>query len=301
MQDLLGMAIFARVVSSGSFTAAAQQTGLSPSAISKHVSQLEDRLKVRLLNRSTRHIGVTEAGAVFYQHCERLLAEAEAAELAVSRLQSAPRGTLRLVAPIALGVLRIAPALPEFLRTYIELQLELVLNDQPGIMLANGFDIALQIGEPSDSSLQARRLTRYRQILCATPRYLEQYGVPATPAELVRHHCLTTHHTHEWQFHGADANAPAIAVSGRLRNNNSLAVHAAVLGDLGIGLLPDYVIDNDLRSGRLQALLPDYHAADMPVYALYPQSRHMIPKVRVLIDFLLTVFRSGYSRASVRT
>jgi DNA-binding transcriptional LysR family regulator len=288
MQDLVGMAIFARVVSTGSFTAAAQQTGLSPSAISKHISQLEQHLKVRLLNRSTRHIGVTEAGALFYEHCARLLAEAEAAELAMSRLQAAPRGTVRLVVPIALGVLVIAPALPAFLDSYPELQLELVLNDRPGDMIAAGFDIAVQIGEPPDSSLQARRLARCRQILCATPDYLQQHGIPLTPAQLSEHHCLATHHSGEWQFHGAEGEAQPITVSGRLRSNNSLAMHAAVLGNIGVGLLPDYVVDDDIRAGRLQALLPAYHVADLPVYALYPQSRHMIPKVRVVIDFLLT-------------
>jgi DNA-binding transcriptional LysR family regulator len=287
MHDLVGMAIFARVVSTGSFTAAAQLTGLSPSAISKHISQLEEHLKVRLLNRSTRHISATEAGTVFYDHCVRLLAEAEAAELAVSRLQSAPRGTVRLVAPIALGVLCIAPALPAFLESYPELQLELVLNDRPGDMIAAGFDAAVQIGEPPDSSLQARRLTLCRQLLCATPDYLHQHGIPTTPAQLAQHHCLATHHSSEWQFHGPEGEAQPITVSGRLRSNNSLAVHAAVLGNIGIGLLPDYVVANDLHTGRLLALLPAYHTADLPVYALYPQSRHVIPKVRVMIDFLL--------------
>lgn len=292
MENLTDMAIFACVVKSRSFTAAAEQTGLSPSAVSKHVTRLEARLNARLLNRTTRQLSLTEAGAVFYEHCVRMLSEAQAAELAVSHLQAGPRGTVKLSVPVAFGLLHIAPAVTALLRMYPELRLDLTLDDKSSNAIADGFDIIIRTGKPPDSTFQARPLASFHWIVCASPVYLLRFGIPQTPQELDKHPlfaCDDGQHE-EWHFRAPDGNACTLPVSGRLRANNNLALREAVLADAGIAQLPAYIVAPDLQAGRLQALLGDYQAPASAIYALYPQNRHLSPKVRAVIDFFIDRF-----------
>jgi DNA-binding transcriptional LysR family regulator len=292
MDNLTGMAVFARVVDARSFTAAAAALGLSKSAVSKQVARLEDRLGARLLNRTTRRLSLTEVGAAFYERCARILAEVEDAELAVGRLQDAPRGTLRINAPMSFGQLHLAPAVADFLNGHPGLAIDLTLNDRIVDLVEEGYDVAIRISRLADSSLIARRLVPSRRVVCGSPAYFERHGVPRHPADLRRHNCLLYSYlpsAEEWQFVGPDGPA-AVRVSGTLRANNGDALEAAMLTGLGVALQPTFIAGRDLQAGRLVAVMPDYVDESASVYAVYPHSRHLSAKVRAFIDFLAARF-----------
>jgi DNA-binding transcriptional LysR family regulator len=294
LDHLAAMAVFTRVVEERSFTAAARALGLSKSAVSKQVSRLEDRLGVRLLNRTTRRLSLSEAGEAFYERCRRVLAEAEAAEAAVSHLAAAPRGTLRVNAPMSFGLQHVVPALPKFLGRYPEIDVDLALNDRYVDLVEEGYDVGVRIGRLADSSLIARRLARSRRLAVAAPAYLRRRGSPTHPSDLRRHDCLTYAYQAEragqWRFRGADG-AVRVEVGGRLRANNGDALREAVLAGMGIALLPTFIAGDDLRAGRLVELLPGWREeSEGEVHAVYPAMRNLSPKVRVFVDFLVDRF-----------
>jgi DNA-binding transcriptional LysR family regulator len=293
MEKLDTMAVFARVVEAESFSGAARALGLSKSAVSKQVSGLEDRLGLRLLNRTTRRLSLTEAGATFYQGCQRVVAEAEAAEQAVTHLASAPRGRLRVNAPMSFGVRHISPALPEFLRCYPELAVDLTLNDRIVDLVEEGFDVGVRIAPLVDSSLVARRLAPSRSVLAAAPAYLEARGVPRDVDELEEHACLIYSYqviVEGWRLTGPEG-ARRLKVSGPLRVNSGDAILAAALGGLGVALLPGFICGEDLRAGRLVRILPGWEALpENAVSAVFPAARHLSPKVRAFVDFLAERF-----------
>jgi len=293
MERLDAMAVFARVIEAESFSGAARALGLSKSAVSKQVSRLEDRLGLRLLNRTTRRLSLTEAGAAFYQGCQRVVAEAEAAEQAVTHLASAPRGRLRVSAPMSFGVSHVSPALPEFLGRYPELAVDLTLNDRIVDLVEEGFDVGIRIGGLTDSSLVARRLAPNRTVLSAAPAYLQVRGTPRDVGELEDHACLIYSYQATgaaWRLTGPKGDR-RFKVSGPLRVNNGDAILAAALGGLGVALLPCFICGEDLRAGRLVRVLPDWEAPpDSAVSAVFPAARHLSPKVRAFIDFLAERF-----------
>ena len=293
MDQLDAMAVFARVVEAESFSGAARALGLSKSAVSKQISRLEDRLGLRLLNRTTRRLSLTEGGAAFYQGCQRVVAEAEAAEQAVTHLASAPRGRLRVNAPMSFGVRHVSPALPEFLARYPELAIDLALNDRVVDLVEEGFDVGVRIGRLTDSSLVARRLAPNRAVLSAAPGYLEARGMPRRPEELEGHACLIYSYQamgEGWRLAGPEGERH-FKISGPLRVNNGAAILAAARGGLGVALLPGFICGEDLRAGRLVRVLPDWEAPpDSAVSAVYPAARHLSPKVRVFVDFLAERF-----------
>lgn len=294
LDHLAAMAVFARVVEDGSFTAAARALGLSKSAVSKQIGRLEDRLGVRLLNRTTRRLSLSEAGEAFYERCRRAVAEAEAAEAAVSRLAAAPRGALRVNAPMSFGLQHVVPALPEFLARYPELDVDLALNDRYVDLVEDGYDVGVRIGRLGDSSLIARRLARSRRVPLAALDYLRRRGRPLHPTDLRNHDCLTYAYQAErsglWRFRGPGG-AVRVEVGGRLRANNGDALREAALAGLGIALLPTFIAGDDLRAGRLTALLQDWQEeGEGDVHAVYPAARNLSPKVRVFVDFLAARF-----------
>lgn len=293
MEDLSAMAVFARVVELESFSGAARALGLSKSAVSKRIGRIEDRMGLRLLNRTTRRLSLTEAGAAFYQGCRRVVAEAEAAERAVTRLASAPRGRLKVNAPMSFGVRHLAPALPDFMARYPELTVDLALNDRVVDLVEEGFDVAIRIARMADSSLIARRLAPNRLVLCAAPAYLRAHGAPHAVADLKGHECLLYSYLAAgdvWRLCGPGGER-RLAVTGRLRINNGDALLAAALGGLGVALLPCFICGQDLRAGRLIQVLPAWSApADTAIAAVYPASRNLSPKVRVFVDFLTERF-----------
>ncbi|MFQ5773456.1 MAG: LysR family transcriptional regulator [Kiloniellaceae bacterium] len=293
MDRLSAMAVFARVVEAESFSAAARELGLSKSAVSKQVSRLEDRMSVRLLNRTTRRLSLTEAGAAFYQACRRVVAEAEAAELAVTHLAAAPRGRLKINAPMSFGVRHVGPALPEFMARYPEVAVDMVLNDRVVDLVEEGFDVGIRIVRLRDSSLIARRLAPNRRVLCAAPAYLAARGAPLSIEELSEHECLLYSYQvpdDSWRFTGPGGERQ-VRVRGRLRVNNGDALLAAAVGGLGIAWLPSFICGQELRAGRLVHLIPEWgDPGGAPVYAVYPASRNLSPKVRVFVDFLAERF-----------
>ncbi|MCH9000548.1 MAG: LysR family transcriptional regulator [Proteobacteria bacterium] len=293
MEDLSAMAVFARVVEMESFSGAARALGLSKSAVSKRVGRLEDRMGLRLLNRTTRRLSLTEAGAAFYQGCRRVVAEAEAAERAVTRLASAPRGRLKVNAPMSFGVRHLAPALPDFMARYPELNVDLTLNDRVVDLVEEGFDLAIRIARLAESSLIARRLAPNRLVLCAAPSYLAAHGAPRAVEDLKGHECLLYSYQAAgdvWRLCGPGGER-RLAVTGRLRINNGDALLAAALGGLGVALLPCFICGQDLRAGRLIQVLPAWSGpADTAIAAVYPASRNLSPKVRVFVDFLTERF-----------
>lgn len=292
MQDLERMAIFARVVEAKSFSEAARQLVLSTSHVSKAVTALEKSLGARLLNRTTRSMSVTEAGAVFYEHCARIVEEAEQARLAVGRLHSEARGLLRISASVAFGTLHIAPALPAFLARHPDVRIDMTIGDRFVDLADERFDVAVRITREPSPNLVARRLAAVNRKLVATPGYFAHHGVPASPADLARHNCLTYTHFHPhdtWRLHGPDGDI-AVPISGNLRLNDDEALSAAVLGGLGLALLPTFIIGRDLQEGRLQAVLSDYVPPERHIHAVYLPNRHVPAKVRAFIDFLVERF-----------
>lgn len=289
MDDLNGMSLFVKVVESKSFSEAAEKLEISPSAVSKKISRLEDRLGVQLLNRTTRRLGLTEAGAAFYERSARILTEVEEAEALVSTLRKAPHGLLRVAVPMLLGQMQIAPLAAPFLTRFPDMRLELVFMDRAADLIEEGLDVAIRVDDLPDSTLVARRLAPHRRVLCGAPAYFEKNGVPQTPEELVRHNCLTygPHHpSREWFFNTATGRR-AVDVRGTFLTNNAEGLRQAALGGLGMALLPTFLVGGDLSAGLLRPVLSEYVSADTAIYAVYPQHRHQSPKVRAFVDFMM--------------
>ena len=291
--ELESMVIFARVIESSSFSTAARDLGVSKSLVSKEVSRLEDRLGVRLLNRTTRRFSLTEAGAAFYEGCQRVLNEAEAAKDAVSHLASAPRGQLKVNAPMSFGIMHLGPLLPDFLERFPELDVQMVLNDRLVDLIDEGFDVGVRITRMLDSSLIARKLAPNRLIACAAPSYLEKHGTPRHPEELKRHNCLGYSYSKTpgiWHFR-SDSTRHKISVSGRFTANNGDVIQAALRAGLGVAIQPSFIAGDDLRSGRLVRLFQAYEVGEgSAVHAVFPANRNLSPKVRVFVDFLVERF-----------
>lgn len=293
MKDLESMVAFARVVETKSFSAAAIRLGLSKSLVSKLITKLEKSLGARLLNRTTRNMSVTEAGAILYAHCARIIEELEHAKLAVNRLQEQPRGILKISASVAFGTLHIAPALPEFLANFPEVTIDMNITDRFVDLADEGYDLAVRITENPGQNLVARRLAPVRRAICATPEYFARRGIPQTPADLVDHNCLTYTHANpqgRWDFLGPDGEI-SIASSGNLRLNDDEALSQAVLGGLGVAILPTFIIGKEIRAGKLRSVLPEFTLlVERQIYAVYLPNRHLSAKVRTFIDFLLHRF-----------
>ena len=292
MIDLNLLALFARVVEAGSFAEAARQLSTSRSAVSKSVARLERLLGARLINRTTRHLSLTEIGALIAEHCHRMLEEAEQAEKRVASLHVEPRGILRLSASVAFGTLHIAPALAEFLPRYPQLKVNLTITDRPVDLAEEGYDLAIRVMNEPPLNWVARKLAPARRRLCATPAYFSRRGVPSTPADLAAHDCLDYTRPGDagrWRFMGPEGEI-SVPVTGPLHVDDDEALSQAVLGGLGIGLVPTFIIGKDLQEGNLQAVLSEYIPTDHYVYALYLPTRHMPSKVRVFIDFLVERF-----------
>ncbi len=289
MDSLTDIAVFAQVVESGSFTAAAERLSLSKGVVSKYVSRLEHRLGARLLNRTTRRLSLTEVGRSFYERSRHALQEIEDAELEVSQLQGEPRGTLRVNAPMSFGVMHVAPAVPEFLEKHPELSIDMNLDDRKVDVIEGGFDVSIRISELPDSSLIARRVGPCRHAIVASPAYLERYGTPRHPDDLEKHNVLTYQYqssAHEWHFQ-APGQKPLLArVSGSMRMNNSLALRAALLNGAGVARMPTFVVGRDIQEGTLRPLLTSYTTLEVSIYLVYPQKQFLAPKVRAFVDFM---------------
>ncbi|HYM32356.1 MAG TPA: LysR family transcriptional regulator [Candidatus Cybelea sp.] len=286
------MAVFAGVVQARSFSAAARQLGISKSAVSKHVSRLEEKLAARLLNRTTRRLSLTEAGTTYYEYCARVVAEAEEAERAVAALRAEPRGLLKINAPMSFSLRHLGPALPEFLARYPDIRVDLHLTDRVVDLIEEGYDVAVRITKLADSSLVARRIAPNRSVICGSPDYFAKYGVPQTPDDLKDHRFLVYTYSAadpgshgEWLFRTADGARP-VRVAGALQANNGDVLRAAALAGVGLIASPTFIVGPDLQAGRLKCVLRDYVGEGSAIYAVYPHRRHLTAKVRAFVDFL---------------
>lgn len=289
MDSLSDIAVFIKVVEQGSFTATAEQLSLSKSVVSKYVSRLEDRLGARLLNRSTRRISLTEVGRSFYERSQVALQEIAEAEAEVTRLQSEPRGTLRINAPMSFGIMHLAPAIPDFLNQYPELSVDLQFDDRKLDLIEGGFDVALTISNLADSALVARRLGPCHHCIVAAPEYLSRYGTPRKPEDLQDHAIVSYKYqesARQWEFIDTRGKSSVVAINSKVEMNNSMGMREAILNGAGIMRAPSFVVGSDVQQGRLKTLLPSYQTLQMSIYVLYPQRRHLSPKVRAFVDFL---------------
>lgn len=279
-----GVNEFVAVAETGSFTQAAKRLVTSVANVSRRIALLEERLGVKLLLRTTRKVSLTEAGQVYYQQCRALLEGLEQAELTVTQMQQTPRGKLKVTAPVTYGEQKIAPLLNDFLLQHPKLELELVLTNQKLDLIEQGVDVAVRLGQLDDSSFIARRLSNRHLYVCATPDYLAQCGTPHTLSELTKHSCLVGTYDH-WRFK-ENQQSRSIRVKGRLSCSSGVVLLDAVLKGMGLAQLPDYYVEEYLLSGRLVEVLPSYRDDREGVWALYPQNRHLSPKVRLLVDYL---------------
>lgn len=281
--------VFAHVVTARSMSAAGRQLNLSPAVISKRIRRLEERLGVRLLQRTTRQLSLTEAGQGFYERVVSILSSIEDAEAWVASGAGQARGTLRVSAPTSFGRLHIAPHLKPFLDAHPLVSVELVLGDGFIDIVGEGFDLAIRIADLRDSSLVAKRLAPNHRVLCATPGYLAASGGPATIDDLSRH-TLIAHNTDHWKLDGPDG-AVTVRVAGPLRTNSSEVVREALLAGLGIALRSTWDVGPELKSGALQRVLPAYSVGSrVAIHAVYPSRRHMEQKVRAFVDYLAELY-----------
>jgi DNA-binding transcriptional LysR family regulator len=292
MQDLERMAIFARVVEARSFSEAARRLSMSKSLVSKQITELEHSIGARLLNRTTRALSLTDAGAVFYEHCVRIVEEMEEARLSVSRLHSEPRGVLRISSSVAFGRLHVAPAIAEFLAVYPELKVDMFTTDRFVDLAEEGYDLVVRIVHDPAPNVVARKLAPMNRRMCATPEYFARHGIPRTPTDLAQHNCLTYTHFNPhgaWRLRGPDGEI-SVPIVGNLRLNDDDALAEAVLRGLGLAILPTFIIGKALQSGRLQSVLSKYIPHERDIYAVYLPTRHVSAKVRKFIDYLLERF-----------
>jgi DNA-binding transcriptional LysR family regulator len=288
------MRAFVRVVEHQSFSAAAVVLGLTPSAVSKHVSRLEDRLGVRLLHRTTRRLALTSEGEVYFTRARQILADIEEVEAEVTRSRGSPRGRLHVHTSNAFGVHQLAPALPEFLMRYPDIEVELSITDRIVDLVGERADVAIRGGPIADTSLSARKIGEFERTICAAPSYLARRGVPRTPAELASHVCVVAAPmSSRWPFR-TRTGLDLVEIMPRVTTDNGEAALRLALGGAGIARLADVIIGEPIRSGLLVPLLTDVHHTELlPLSAIYLAGRHRLPKVRVFLDFLVEQFASA--------
>lgn len=295
MQDLNDLQYFALVVDHGGFAPAARALGLPKSKLSRRVAQLEDRLGVRLLQRSTRRFSVTDIGRDYHRHCKAMLAEAQAAQEAVEQVSGEPRGVVRVSCPIALLHARVAAMVVEFMALYPQVEIQLSGINRPVDLVAEGYDIAIRARMPplEDSSLVMRELAQRDWYLVASPAFCKQHPLPAVPGDLDRLPSLAAglgDREHRWQLTGPGQATVVIAHRPRLVSDDMYSLRAAAMAGLGVVLLPAMLLMDELRAGQLVRLLPGWCAQGAVIHAVFPSRRGLLPAVRGLIDFLARCF-----------
>ena len=260
--------------------------GLSPAVVSKRISHMEERLGARLFQRTTRQLKLTEMGQGFYERVVGILADIEEAEAYVSQLNERASGTLRVTAPQGFARMHIAPHLTTFMRQYPDLTIDMQLTDTIVDIVGEGVDVAIRIAELDDSSLVARKLAPCQRVICATPEYLERHGTPRTLSDLARHNCLAPSYHHAWRLEGPEG-LVTVKTSSNLRTNSSDVIHEALMSGFGIAMRATWAVSEELRTGRLKVVLPDYRAASsMAIHAVYPCRQYVPAKLKVFVDYL---------------
>jgi DNA-binding transcriptional LysR family regulator len=285
MMQWEGISEFVYVAENESFTLASKKMAISTAQVSRQISALEKRLNIKLFYRTTRKVSLTEEGRVFYQHCRSVLDGLDAAERAITNLQSKPQGKIKLTAPVTYGEKQILPLVNDFLKQYSDVEVSAYLSNQRIDLVEDGYDLAIRLGNLSDSSMMAKKLGERSNFVCASPLYLRKHGIPHSVSELNKHSCLLGTSDY-WHFRESDKEK-SIRITGRLRYNSGYSLTDAALKGLGIVQLPDYYVKQHLQSGELVTLLDNYRAPDEGIWAIYPQNRHLSPKIRLLVDYLV--------------
>ena len=301
------LTVFVRAVEAGGFSAAAPSLELTPSAVSKIVTRLEDRLGVRLLNRTTRSLSLTAEGDAFFARAQRILAEIDEAEREVGRARHVPQGVLRMQVSVALGLHQLPPVLPEFFARYPQIELSVAVTDRAVDIVEQGFDLAVRVGELTDSALVARKICDLHRVVCAAPSYLAAHGTPRKPEELLEHNCLRLYEQPElssWPFDDPTAagGVRRIEVRGNFSANNAETMLRMATAGLGIIRLMDLTVGPRLQRGDLVAILTDiHHVEPVPLHALMPSGKHRLPKVAAMVEFLVEKFGDAPWRGPAAT
>ena len=289
--DLNEILVFARVVQTGSFSAAARLLEMPKSTVSRKVSELEDRVGARLIHRTTRKLGLTDAGRIYYEHSARIVAEVEEADQAVGRMQATPRGLLRVTAPLSFSML--GPVVSEYLTRHAEVRVELMCTDRTVDLVEEGYDVAIRAGALGDSSLVARSLGALKRVIVAAPGYCKKAGTPKVPADLGRHQCISFGSgaaPNAWILFNGDERAE-VHVTPRLTVNDFELMLDAARAGVGVAAMPWFIAEADVTAGRLKRVLPEWASAAAPVHALYPTARHLSPKVATFIALVAEKIR----------
>ena len=290
--SLYEMSVFSKVVAAGSLSAAARDLGVSTAVVSRRLAALEARLGVRLVNRTTRRLALTDEGASYLDACTRILGEIEDADAAAAARRVEPQGVLKVALPASFGHKHIAPLIPPFAARFPKIQLALSLSDRTVNMIEEGYDLAIRIGELEDSSLAARKLAPNRRVVCASPGYLKLHDAPRAPADLQQHNCLTTNDLHmNWEYKGPDGKRGSVRVAGHYACDNWEVLREWAMAGLGVALKSTWDVRRQLEEGSLVPLLPGYDfGTDVAIYAIYPHRRYLPAKTRVFIDYLAESF-----------
>jgi DNA-binding transcriptional LysR family regulator len=291
MSRLQDLEVFVKVVNSGNFAKAAVALDINPSAISRRISQLEDQLGVRLFNRTTRSLSLTEVGERYFNRCLRILADLEEADREAKQHSEAPQGSLHVSCSTMFAHRHLLAWLPKFLTDYSRLSIQLVLTDDVIDVVGEGIDVAIRVSELADSSLITRRLVSDRRIICAAPAYLDRYGTPKTPDELAAHNCLALNAykttLNQWRFRDS-VGLREIDVVGNFTVNSGVALYEAVLAGMGIARVTMFLASQALRSGQLVRIFSEYEdESDVGIYAIFPSNRYLLPKVQCFVEFLV--------------
>ena len=282
------MEVFVGVVDAGSFTAAAKVFEMSVVMVGKHISELEQRLGARLLNRTTRRQSLTEIGEQYCEQCRQILAQVHSAESGALAMRSGARGNLRISAPVAFGSALLAPRLPAYMAANPEVSVDLELSERISDVVDEGLDAAIRIGRLEDSTMIARPLRPYGMVICAAPAYLAAHGTPRTPADLVHHQCLDFLHWRRvarWRLGATETPQPS-----RFRSNNGQALKQMALNGFGLAMLAEIVVTEEIAAGRLVPLLREYMPSMRPLHLIYPRGRQATPKLNSFVDFVVAHF-----------
>lgn len=295
MNIFASMKVFVTVVEAGSFAAAADRLEMSRAMTSKHVLALEDHLGTRLLNRTTRRLSLTESGTAFHERSQQILADVEEAEQVAGNAAAEPRGTLKITIPLAYGLHRLGPVIADYVQRHPKVKVDVSLSDRKVDLIEEGFDLAIRIGTLKESGLIARKLGSEYSVLCASPAYLKQHGTPRTPKDLARHACLgytLAYSGDEWRLKSADQDANVRFV-GPIKADSGDMLRLAAVSGAGIVFQPGFIVDSDLKAGRLVRILKKYRSAELGIYAMYPSRKYLSAKVRTFVDFLVAHLATG--------
>ncbi|MFY9180035.1 MAG: LysR substrate-binding domain-containing protein [Venatoribacter sp.] len=289
--DLNEMAIFAHVVEAGSFTGAAKNLGLPKSTVSRKITQLEERLGVRLIQRTTRSLRLTDIGDSYYKHCSRILKDIDEANIAVTQMQNTPMGTLRIAAPVLFGSTVLASLVAAYMEEHPQVDIELNLSDARIDLIQDGMDVAFRVGKLEDSSLIGRFLGDVRGVLCASPDYIKRHGMPKDPNDLANHSLLTANMAPVWEMKSPEGERISYSVKARLTVNDFASLYILALSGAGIAPLPMLMANAALESGDLVQVLADWPTDSRAIHILYPSNRHLSIKVRSFVDFVIERLR----------